>query len=294
MTDYNLYKIFLYLYEERSISKTANKLYVSQPAISYSLKELESQLGYTLFYRNSKGIEPTTEANELYNYIKVAFQILKDAEEHIKNLNQLNVGCIRIGILPELASFYLSSFILEFRKKYPGIQFDILSAGAEELMEMLKNRQLDFAFLTNDISIKKSFERLYLSDISFCLAYTEKFSSSLLKLEDVEEYPLLLPNKKNSYRMKFEEYMENKKVLFHSVIEVNDSQMLLEMVKEGIGIGYFIQDRIKNCEEKEEIHMIPIPELSFSVFCVYKVDFLTVASRKFLEMMKGFYKKKKE
>ena len=54
--DYNLYKIFLYLYEERSISKTANKLYVSQPAISYSLKELENSLGYTLFTRNSKGI----------------------------------------------------------------------------------------------------------------------------------------------------------------------------------------------------------------------------------------------
>ena len=88
-TDYNLYKIFLYLYEEKSISRTASKLYVSQPAISYSLKELENQLGYTLFYRNSKGIEPTLEAKELYGYISTAFNILNDAEEHIKNLNQL-------------------------------------------------------------------------------------------------------------------------------------------------------------------------------------------------------------
>ena len=62
-------------------------MYVSQPAISYSLKELENQLGYTLFYRNSKGIEPTTEAKELYGYISTAFNILNDAEEHIKKLN---------------------------------------------------------------------------------------------------------------------------------------------------------------------------------------------------------------
>ena len=81
--DYNLYKIFLYLYEEKSISKTAAKLYVSQPAISYSLKELENQLGYTLFYRNSKGIEPTLEAKELYTYVSTAFNIFNDAEEHI-------------------------------------------------------------------------------------------------------------------------------------------------------------------------------------------------------------------
>ena len=115
-TDYNLYKIFLYLYEEKSISKTANKLYVSQPAISYSLKELENQLGYTLFYRNSKGIEPTLEANELYSYISTAFNILQDAEEHIKNLNSLNTGCIRVGTPSHIGVCYLSKYISEFRK----------------------------------------------------------------------------------------------------------------------------------------------------------------------------------
>ena len=67
--DYNLYKIFIHLYEQKSISKVAMTLYVSQPAVSYSLKELENQLGYSLFFRNSKGIEPTVEANELYSYI---------------------------------------------------------------------------------------------------------------------------------------------------------------------------------------------------------------------------------
>ena len=74
--DFNLYKIFLTLYEQKNISKTANILFVSQPAISYSLKELEDQLGYSLFYRNSKGIEPTLEAKELYSYISTAFNII--------------------------------------------------------------------------------------------------------------------------------------------------------------------------------------------------------------------------
>ena len=94
-TDYNLYKIFLYLYEEKSISKTANKLYVSQPAISYSLKELEKQLGYTLFYRNSKGIEPTMEAKELYNYISTAscYTILNTFSVSSFRLNYL---CIKL------------------------------------------------------------------------------------------------------------------------------------------------------------------------------------------------------
>ena len=105
-TDYNLYKIFLYLYEEKSISKTASKLYVSQPAISYSLKELENQLGYTLFYRNSKGIEPTAEAKELYGYISTAFNILNEAEDHLKKLDNLKIGCLKIGISPQIGISY--------------------------------------------------------------------------------------------------------------------------------------------------------------------------------------------
>ena len=105
--DYNLYRIFLYLYEEKSISKTANKLYVSQPAISYSLKELEQQLGYTLFYRNSKGIEPTIEAKELYGYLSCAFNIIKNAEEHITNLNHLEKGTIHIGVRSYLVVYFL-------------------------------------------------------------------------------------------------------------------------------------------------------------------------------------------
>ena len=125
--DYNLYKIFLYLYEEKSISKTANKLYVSQPAISYSLKELENSLGYTLFTRNSKGIEPTQEAKELYNYISTAFNILNDAEEHVRNLNTLNIGNIRIGIPSHIGTLFLSEYINDFKKEYPNIKFNISS-----------------------------------------------------------------------------------------------------------------------------------------------------------------------
>ena len=161
-TDYNLYKIFLYLYEEKSISKTANKLYVSQPAISYSLKELENQLGYTLFYRNSKGIEPTMEAKELYSYISTAFNILNDAEEHIKNLNQLNTGCIRIGIPSYLSFFFLNDSICEFRKIFPGIKFEIICASTNDMMEMLETRKLDLVFDTLPIESKKNTKKITL------------------------------------------------------------------------------------------------------------------------------------
>ena len=174
-TDYNLYKIFLYLYEQKSISKTANLLYVSQPAISYSLKELENQLGYTLFYRNSKGIEPTMEAKELYSYISTAFNIVKSGEDHIKSLNSLNVGCIRIGTPSFIGVFYLSSFIADFRKLYPGIKFEIISRSTSDMVEMLETRKIDLIVDTLPIpTTKKSVKKIALTRLQNCFAYNNK------------------------------------------------------------------------------------------------------------------------
>ena len=171
--DYNLYKIFLYLYEEKSISKTAAKLYVSQPAISYSLKELENQLGYTLFYRNSKGIEPTLEAKELYTYVSTAFNIFNDAEEHIKNLNSLNIGCIRIGTPSHIGIFYLTNYIADFRRIYPGIKFEIISRSTSDMVDMLEARKLDIIVDTLPINSKKNVTKVTLSKLHNCFAYNK-------------------------------------------------------------------------------------------------------------------------
>ena len=204
-TDYNLYKIFLYLFEEKSISKTANKLYVSQPAISYSLKELENQLGYTLFYRNSKGIEPTMEAKELYSYISTAFNILNDAEEHIKNLNSLNIGCIRIGTPSHIGIFYLSEYIADFRKIYPGIKFEIVCRSTSDMVEMLETRRLDIIVDTLPINSKKNVQKITLSKLHNCFAYNKNIMKNVdvHKVEDLKNYPLVLPSATSSIRLKF-------------------------------------------------------------------------------------------
>ena len=196
-TDYNLYKIFLYLFEEKSISKTANKLYVSQPAISYSLKELESQLGYTLFYRNSKGIEPTVEAKELYNYISTAFNILQNAEERLKNLNDLKVGSIKIGITSSyIGFFYLANYIFNFRKLFPGVKFEFIHKSSSDLVEMLERRRLDIIIDVMPIANKKNISKISLSKLHTCFCYNRDFFKdiSIKRMEDLLKYPLILPN----------------------------------------------------------------------------------------------------
>ncbi len=289
-TDYNLYKIFLYLYEEKSISKTANKLYVSQPAISYSLKELENQLGYTLFYRNSKGIEPTMEAKELYGYISTAFSILNDAEEHIKNLNDLNTGCIRIGTISHICVFYLSHYIAEFRKLFPGIKFEIVCKSTADMIKMLETRKLDIIVDTLPINSKKEVTKVSLSKLHNCFAYNKKKLKNveINNVYDLSNYPIILPNQSASIRIKLDEYMESKNTKLNPVLEAWSTEVLLDMVRRGVGIGYFTQDVINMQSDKDNFEIITFEDElpSLDVCCVYIDSFLTAATKKFVEMLK--------
>ena len=288
-TDYNLYKIFLYLYEEKSISKTAAKLYVSQPAISYSLKELENQLGYTLFYRNSKGIEPTLEAKELYSYISTAFNILNDAEEHIKNLNSLNIGCIRIGTPSHIGIFFLSSYISDFRKIYPGIKFEIICKSTTDMVEMLESRKLDIIVDTLPIYSKKTVTKVTLSKLYNCFAYNKNIMKDVdvKKVEDLKNYPLILPSATASIRLKLDEYMESQNTKLIPIIESWTTELMIEMVRRGVGIGYFVKNVIDTQDDRENFEVITFDNNlpAVDVCCVYIDDFLTSATNKFIEML---------
>lgn len=287
--DYNLYKIFLYLYEEKSISKTASKLYVSQPAVSYSLKELETQLGYKLFYRNSKGIEPTEEAKELYTYVSTAFNIFNDAEEHLKNLNNLNIGCIKIGLPSELSISYLSEYIVDFRNKYPGIKFEIISSSSSNMLEMLETRKLDLIFDYLPVDTKRNISKITLTKLNNCFVYNKKVLGNLNINEicDLKNYSLLLPTKTLTTRKKLNEYLESQNINLIPTIESNNFETLFELVKNGLGIGYFIEDEIKNKIETDDYEIIEFKDLpSVDVCSIYIEEFLTTASKKFIESLK--------
>lgn len=287
--DFNLYKIFLTLYELKSISKTANKLYVSQPAISYSLKELESQLGYSLFYRNSKGIEPTMEAEELYNYISTAFNIIKNGEDHIKNLNSLNIGTIRIGAHSHIASFYLSSFIADFRKIYPGIKFEIISKQTADMVDMLEKRNLSLIIATLPIIINnKAVKKIDIGKLNNCFAYNkETFKNCKIKdVKDLCNYPLILPSSTSSIRGKLDEYMEKKGITLSPSIESWTTEFMLEMVRRGAGVGYFVENVIETQSDKDNFEVITFKELPDVELCaVYLGDYETTAMKKFIEFL---------
>ena len=122
--DWNLYKVFYIVAKYKSMTKASEVLFVSQPAISKSIKTLEEQIGVSLFNRSSRGINLTEEGKVLFNRIAPAFLSIQNAEDELNNFNDLNVGEIKIGISTVLTKCLLLDSIYKFKTQYPNVKIN--------------------------------------------------------------------------------------------------------------------------------------------------------------------------
>lgn len=289
--DYNLYKLFVSLYEEKSISRTAENLFVSQPAISYSLKELEKNLGYKLFYRTPKGIEPTSEADELYKYIVSSFNLIDEGKMRIKEINKLIDGVIKIGTPSHVGIFFVTEIIKKFRKKYPKIKIEIYSRSTDRLVELLETRKLDIIIDMLPIKIQdKNAKKEVISEANFCFAYSKKYFKNIkIKTpKDLLKYPLILQETNSSYQRNIIEYMQLKGVNLVSSISSWSSEMTMQLVREGLGIGYFLKNMLDVQPDKADYEVITFDDTlpKISVCAVYKEEVLSPSEKEFIKIIK--------
>ena len=138
----NLYRIFYEVAQYHSISDAAKNMYLSQPAISKAIKNLESELNAMLFYRTLNGIILTDKGKELYGLVEEALGNFRQAEKKMLENKNLEKGSLSIGVRSNVASFYLLDKIATFHEKYNKIDIVIIDRPSSELLRMLSNNEL--------------------------------------------------------------------------------------------------------------------------------------------------------
>lgn len=149
ISNLNNYVIFYTVAKAGNISKTANQLYISQPAISKSISKLEAELGTALFARSSKGVTLTEEGQVLYEYVERAFDSLNMGEENLKNYKELGIGHIRIGVSTSLCKHILLDYLKDFIKENPNIKLSIDCHSTLNTIKLLRNEDIDIGLICN-------------------------------------------------------------------------------------------------------------------------------------------------
>lgn len=262
--NFELYRVFYTVANTKNITKAAEELMISQPAISKSIKSLEEQLGGQLFIRTKRGVILTDEGKEFYNYISRAMEYIYNAENKFTDLINLNTGTIKIGVSATLTKEFLVPYLEEFHKRYPKIDIQIVTNLTTELIPKLKNGLIDLIILNivDDI-LDKDMSVIKCRQIEDCFVVNNSYKELLdkeISFADLKNYPLLLQSKGSNTRMFLDNLTKQNGVILKPIMELASYSLVVEFSKIGFGIGYVVKDYIKEELKNKELFVLNIKE----------------------------------
>lgn len=290
MANLNHLKVFITVAKHKNITKASDELYISQPAVSSSIKELENEFELDLFYRKNKGVELTIFGQELYNNIKDKMEFFDNIDNFILSYKNLNKGILRIGSHSSNSNTIIMQCLNLFAKKYPNIKIIMERDTEENLLKKLEDNILDLIFC--DTSNKpKNFECLFSYNIDYKLIgneyYYNLFKDGKYSLKNFPKEHLILPSKNNSSRKLINKYFEEINIKLNPKYELEDYMLLYNFVKNGLGIAFVNSDYYKKQIELKEVYLLENISINARKFsCLINSENNNIALEKFKEIIK--------
>ena len=144
-----LYRVFREVAETGNISAAAQNLYISQSAVSQSVKQLEGALQTRLFIRSPRGVTLTDDGQMLFEHVRSAMGLLETGEEKLAQTRALQMGKLVIGASDTVTSQFLLPHLDSFHKKYPNIHIQIISGRSHKVLGLLRSGKVDVAFASS-------------------------------------------------------------------------------------------------------------------------------------------------
>ena len=256
-----LYKVFYYVAKNESITRAANELSISQPAISKSIKTLEEQINTPLFIRKRDGVSLTEAGESIYNKIKEAIELINSAEDDIKSLTNLESGSINIGASKTIIHEYLMPHIKKFHKEYPNINIRIFTDKTSELIKKAKMGLVDVIFTNMPYNFPDDFESIKIMDLHDCLVANKSFNylkGKKITKKDLEKLPLLVLTKGATTRIRLDDYCVENNITIHPEMEFGSNTLIKEFTEAGFGIGMLTKEHVKKELESNELFELDI------------------------------------
>lgn len=251
MVNLELYKVFYTVAKCGSLTRAAEELYISQPAVSQAIRQLETQLGTQLFKRRHKGMELTAQSGMLvYEDVEKALRLIGGVEGRLSELNNSATGTLRIGASETIFQYCLAEKLVEYHKLYPQVKFELLSDVSPRTVEQLKTDRCDIAFLNlpieKDDAIVLADSIMLLNDIFIAGKAFSELKGKPLSIWDLKKYPLILLEEKTVARASLDHFCQSIGVSLQPVIGVDSWGFMKKLVAEGMGIGCIPREYTRN------------------------------------------------
>ena len=285
-----LYRVFKEVAETGNISLAAKNLYISQSAVSQSIKQLEVALQARLFSRSPRGVTLTCEGQMLYEYVRSALSLLSTGEDKLSQAQQLLLGTLTIGASDTVTSLFLTPYLEAFHRKHPGIRLKIVSGRSAKVLSLLKSGVVDIAFASSPADKTNLLDFPCFETHSVFVAgsnYPCDFDH-VYTLQEIAAFPLILLERKASSRVFLEQYFLKRGVTLTPEIELSSRSLLVDMAAIGLGVAGVTEEFVKRDLEHGSIRVLKtdfeIPSRTVDM-CTLREVSPTAAASRFIEMV---------
>lgn len=253
--NFELYKVFYFVAKYKSFSLAAKKLYITQSAVSQSIKNLEIALDSTLFYRKNRKISLTYEGELLFEHVEKAYNALNAAEYKFAEIHGLKTGEIKIGASDTVCKYHLIDYLESFNEKHPNIKIQVINRTSPQIIDLLKRQSIDMGIITLPVD-DKGIDILNFAEVQDIFVASYKFAplkEQVLTFEDLSKYPLLFLEKNSQTRQNMDLWFKKEGVHITPEIELESIDLLLEFAKIGLGISCVLSDSAISAIEKKQL-----------------------------------------
>ena len=250
--NYELYKVFYYVASTLSFSEAASQLFISQSAVSQSIKTLEKKLNQTLFIRSTKKVQLTPEGEILLRHIEPAVHLISRGETQLMDTSA-GGGQLRIGASDTICRYFLVPYLEKFHKAFPGAHIKVTNATSIKCVELLESGQVDLivvncpnAYLGNLSSVKiiKSFHDVFIANQSF-----KELKGKKLSYGQLLEHPILMLDKKSTTSEFLHSQFQQHQLDLVPEIELSSNDLLIDLARIGLGLAFIPDYCIDNSDD---------------------------------------------
>ena len=289
-----LYKVFKEVAEAGNITAAAQALYISQSAVSQSIKQLESDLQTRVFARNSRGVTLTAEGKLLYEYVRSAIGLLETGEAKLSQTRELQMGQLTIGASDTVTSQFLLPYLDSFHRQYPAIHIQIVSGRSHKVLGLLQSGKVDIAFASTPG--EGSFETVPCFATHSIFVASPEYPcdfSHIYTLSEIADFPLILLERKASSRLYLEKYFLQNGLRLNPEIELGARSLLVDLAAIGFGVAGVTEEFVRKDLESGRLRKL---ETSFEIpprsvdMCILRGVPQTAAAQRFADYIRGSVK----
>lgn len=240
--NYESYKVFYYVAETLSFSEASKKLYISQSAVSQSVKALEQKLGCPLFVRSTKNVQLTPAGQALLKHVGPAVHLIQRGESQILNSESQGLGPLYIGAPDTVCRYFLAPYLKQFHQKFPHVPIKVFNAPSAACVGLLEQGKADL-IVTNDPNpelrpscVKKithAFQDVFVANPDYF-----DLKDRELSFTDLCRYPVLMLNQKSSTSEFLRGLFLQQKLALVPEIELASNDLLIDLARIGLGIAF--------------------------------------------------------